>query len=372
MRTFLVVGHLGAPNVGDEAMLAGLLSRCPSDVRFIISSSSVLGGARVDPRHVFIARTLRSQIASVRRVSGVVLCGGTHLHDSFIGIRLAYHYASILRYCLLFAYARCIGRSVHLLAIGAGPTRRRSARLLTRVTMLLATTVSSRDGAGAAVLARCAPTIPVKVGFDLAVLCVPRGQAKHPQATLRRRLGISVGPLSEGELEVGDWMVLAEAVRAVSRKTDLEVVLFVFAGQEPGSDRAVVRALEAALTTEQTSLIVTVVDCPGDVYKTTDELRECDAVIASRYHSSVLAYSTRVPQLIFAYHEKSRQFAFEVGLPSIAVAQRRDTASLKDGISQMLFEDNAQFLGTLPLEAAAERASTLVDEVLADDSALSQ
>ncbi|MFN9644616.1 MAG: polysaccharide pyruvyl transferase CsaB, partial [Cyanobacteriota bacterium] len=134
----LLCGYYGEHNIGDDALLAVLLSQVPP-------GSDPLVTARDEPwvvERFGVGTCDRRRLGEVLRAlwfrDVLVLGGGSLLQD-------ATSLKSLLYYCLLMVAARLQGKSVLLWGQGLGPLRRPVSRVLVRLVLPLATVVSWRD-----------------------------------------------------------------------------------------------------------------------------------------------------------------------------------------------------------------------------------
>jgi len=335
-RTFLVVGHFGGPNVGDEAMLLGLVEglRVSSAARLVISTKT----GEIPPAVVAFdgveacKRGIVSDVARAIRLRNVIFCGGTHFHDAFTGLRLWYQYLSLARYVAISAAAKLRGGQALWLGMGFGPLHTRPGRLLCRYATLLPDEIVVRDSASLVWLREIQPEARATLGFDLAALMSDDYRRVSSVTPSSDRLVVGVAPA--GVVHFPTELTAIELYKPLGR-TLAELVgrsggivrIFVFSGGGIDSDRALVTALERTWR-EDYSLDCEILDRPDDPVWVMKEISLCDVMIAARYHSVMLSYLTGRPTVALAYHTKVDQLADEIGLPDQA---RLSLANLRDG-----------------------------------------
>src|SRR5262249_55203195 len=96
---------------------------------------------------------------------------------------------------------------------------------------------------------------------------------------------------------------------------------------------------------------------------TLQKIAECEAFIASRFHSGMLAYLSGCHLLFLAYHRKVEDLAREIGLSPQACISLCDTVSDEEfatKISELLSGAEA-YRPTLPVSEATKRAQMNFD-----------
>jgi polysaccharide pyruvyl transferase WcaK-like protein len=350
-------------------MLGGLLAGIGARADVIVSTKSplMLPAPVAGQALSAIPRGVPAEIRALRNCTGVILCGGTHYHDSFAGKRLLYHYLSILRYLAVFLVARLYGKAVYQLGIGVGPCRRRGTRLLVLAGLSLGTVTTVRDQESAEEVRVIAPRARVRCCFDLAgMLPEPREKlgSTVPGATEPVvSVGITVAPVAEGTLAADTWDQLAAAISSVAAHTKLAVRIFVFAREDPGSDHPVAEKLRAALSGSDAA--VSVEDVAHDPILALEAIQACDVMVNSRFHGEVLSFLTGRPQIVLPYHRKLVTLAQEIDLPGRAVL-----TTLRDGAVAAAFAglvaDSDSYRATLTSKVARTDSAANIEALFAD------
>lgn len=373
-KGWLVIGNYGTRNTGDDAMLLGLLyglrERQP-EVPIAVVAKSVelpvsmqgLGVQAVEPRAVSLWRAIRS-------ANGIILGGGTHFHDDYSVARYFRHFRYMLRYLAVFLLARLLKKRVYLLGMGFGPFRFPITKILTRISLVLADSVSVRDSASYHRVAKWKSSNLVQT-IDLAALlcreisheCVTSVKSESQKL----RLGISVISIANipGYDHCADTVfqsMVGDAIRtALDTYSDLNVSIFVFRGHWPReADVEVSETLKAALS-DSSDRVELVLYC-NDSLQTLQRIADCDFFIATRYHAMLLAYLAQRPLLCIAYHDKCRDLAETIGLPEEACLGIQDILQgmLVPRLTEFLAQPSS-FLACLPVTEAALRAEKNLD-----------
>jgi polysaccharide pyruvyl transferase WcaK-like protein len=90
---------------------------------------------------------------------------------------------------------------------------------------------------------------------------------------------------------------------------------------------------------------------------TLEEIERCDAMIAMRYHGSMMAYLAGVPQVVLGYHEKCIALARDIGCSPRAVIDIRHLHS-PDSLAAAVTgvqRDPTAYCASLPVSAAHEQ-----------------
>lgn len=132
----LLVGFYGEGNLGDQAILQGIISSIPEPAAFAVTSgvADQTPGVAVTPR-----RGLCSWLPflhALKMSSHIVFSGGILQDWTFEGITF---------YALRLLAARAFGRQIGLWGAGLGPIRSQTARVIVRNTLACADEVWLRD-----------------------------------------------------------------------------------------------------------------------------------------------------------------------------------------------------------------------------------
>jgi polysaccharide pyruvyl transferase CsaB len=321
----LVSGYYGFGNVGDEAILAGLLQGfrdlAPEAALTVLSGDP----AATEAEHGVSAwpRGLRSAARAVRQTDLLVSGGGGLLQD-------ATSWRSPLYYLWILQMAQKRGARVACIGHSVGPLRRGWVRRRTRGTLEKVDVIAVRDHRSQETLQALGLRHPVEVTGDLAFL-LPRppeeetarawaqaGLGKEGAAAalaLRRLPGGAVGP----ELEIAAAAVSAcerIGVRPVlvpmQHAVDLELAEAI-AARHPS-----VAVVRAKLTARETLAL----------------LSGFDLVVAMRLHALIFAAIAGVPPVAISYDPKVDGMMGELGLPVAASCATFSAAALTAAIAE--------------------------------------
>lgn len=313
----LFVGHLGGKNVGDDAMMVGLiegLGRARPAMRILAKDPHAVSGL---PEFVEVRRArIWPLIAGLVWASHLVLVGGTHFHDDYRPERFRRHFAYMSRYVAVSILARVMGRRVCWTAQGIGPIRRPVTRFLLRFGIRVASVVSVRDTRSRTELLRVA-AVDAPVAPDPAFVLVDR--PRHATTCDQRKVvGVALTSMAhawggDGKL---DDVVLSQLTEALTRAHAASLVdlvdVFAFRGGDREPDMPVASRLSAALRAQ--SIPTRITPYHPDPRQVLSRIRLCSAVVAMRYHAGVLAVAAQRPVLLLAYHRKVQDLAADLNI----------------------------------------------------------
>jgi len=323
-RSWLIIGHYGGSNTGDEAMLYGLLSAVPVCQRHRIVVATRNWEEEWLLHHqgiTLIAPQLKPILAHLKAAEGIILGGGTHFHDDYVGLRYWRHYRYMTRFVVLNLIAKLLGKRVLWLGMGWGPIARKPTRWLTEVGAALCDAITVRESASLAEASELHRKGKVHLSFDLAALLKIEQQ---PLAERPNLLGVSIMSMKDlkhaGEMITEIYLeglnqALQQRLRA---DPSLHVRIFMIRGGERESDVEVSQHLYKQLA-HQYGQRIQLIPYHPDPLRIIKQISECRAFIATRFHAGLLSYLCGCRLLFLAYHRKVADLADEIGLHRNAV-----------------------------------------------------
>ena len=312
----LLCGYYGEHNLGDDALLEVLLGQLPEGCTPLVTARD----QQEVQRRLQVATTdrtrLKGVLASLGRCRALVLGGGSLLQD-------ATSFRSLLYYAALIVAARLQGKPVLLWGQGLGPLRRRRSRLLVRGLLPLATAISWRDPASAALAASWG--IDAVTGSD-PVWALPAGGWRGPGGPIV--LCWRPVPQLAGEA----WRPYLRALDQLAEAADREVLWLPFHREQ---DRGLLERLagegllSAAL--QARSREVRVEDPAGALAC----FRSAGLVVAMRLHGLILAALAGSPCAALSYDPKVGAAAAAIGCPCHDLSEPPG-ASLLEGWTERL------------------------------------
>ena len=291
----MLCGYYGEHNLGDDALLAVLLSQLPEGCRPLITVhdqaclAAALDATSVDRRRPAVV------LAALGRCQALVLGGGSLLQD-------ATSFASLLYYALLILAARSLNKPVLLWAQGLGPLRRRRSRRLARFLLARISGASWRDGESAQLAAQlgCRHS---RVGSD-PVWALQPGRWRGPGGPIL----LCWRPVAS--LQGDDWRPYLEAVAALAEDRDRQVVWLPFHRDQ---DSSLLTDLRKAGLVPEPLVARSSVIRPETPAEAIELLSSAGLVVAMRLHGLILAALAGAPVAALSYDPKVAAAAAAVG-----------------------------------------------------------
>jgi polysaccharide pyruvyl transferase CsaB len=337
----LIAGYFGYGNLGDEAiltgMLAGLKSQDPS-LHF-----SVVGGdaGRLREQHGVDGirwEDIEAIVAGIRRADLVVLGGGGLFHDYWPAQAeriLTTGHEGIVRYAGIPLLASLLNKPCMIYAVGVGPLGTEDGRRSTRSAFELADAWTVRDAGSMAWLEKAGITLPSPlageaVSADPAFLLLPAGASGGVASHASQGIGLErpyfILALRHWDLGAAPESWELELAAALDEVMQLESLHAVFlpaqdrSGDPYTNDGAVARRIRAAMRQSERAAILEPVSDPRDAASLIAGSR---AVVAMRMHAALLAGIEGVPAVAMAYDPKVEALMVQLGEEGLCLAQRQ-------------------------------------------------
>ncbi len=315
MSRVVLIGYQGMGNLGDEAILSGieeLLRGTGLEVIAVASGGRAPIAAFASADRVPTPRFLpgRAMRRAIRRANFMVIAGGGLLND---------HWPTLIPRLLTWSIvARLLGARVGWVAAGMGPIRHRHSRWLARATLRLASFVSVRDQASAALVRAIrggeAPPVMADPAFFLP-LPAPNADARGVALIVRGLVPVGSGNAAPVAAAVAD-MALAE------QRAGTPVTLISL---HPGEDDAMTGEVNAAVAS-RAGAPLRIRNLAADPGAALAELAGFETVISMRLHGVLLAALAGRPWVAIAYDPKVEALAAMLGLPQSVVPVEGITA----------------------------------------------
>jgi polysaccharide pyruvyl transferase CsaB len=321
-----ISGYYGAGNLGDEALLAGLLHGLAGSGHTDVTVLSANPGATQRAHGVHAAHRLHGAPLALWRAQAVVSGGGGLLQDVTSGRSLRY-YLGVIR------FARALGRRVVVYGQSLGPLSQ-EGRLAVRAA-LEGVPVGLRDAPSVALAAELGLEA-VRVGDAALLLEVPAA---------RRRDTVVLVPRGGFPRVTSLLAEVAQAAAAAGHAVEA-------AAFHPAVDGPEVARLRAAVPSLRVLDSVDAVAVAG-------RLSGSRLVVSARLHGLVLAAAGSAPHAGLSYDPKVEGFAQETGAPCWRVpADDDEQAQVLRSILAVLIDPP---LDAARLAAARTRARAGID-----------
>jgi len=296
----LISGYYGSGNLGDEAVLAGLLGelrRQAPEWRVTVLSGDV---RRTEQQHG-VAAVPRWPVGAVAEAVGradLVVSGGGGLLQDATSLRSLLYYAGVLW------LARQRGKRTAIVAQSIGPLRTRVGRWLARQAAERAALVTVRDEPSARLLREIGVSRPVEVTADPAFLVEPaEGQE-------RAGIGLALREWPGGEEALA---ALIQGVRRWLESRGETAALFPF-----HSPRDVAPSERAAGVLGERARLVRLGERPEEACGIVAGM---GLVVGVRLHALILASVAGVPWVSVSYDPKVTGFAEAAGMTCLTPAE---------------------------------------------------
>ncbi len=294
----LISGYYGMGNVGDEAVLAGLLGelfrQAPDWEVTVLSGNPV--ATRRQHGVAAVPRFAPLEVIRAVRQADIVVSGGGGLLQDATSLRSLLYYAAVLW------LARLARKRTAILAQSIGPLRTRLGRTLTRMAAQRADLVTVRDESSAGLLAKIGVGRLVEVTADPAFLVEPEPSVSAQSADL----GLCLRSWRGGERTV------QAVIEGVGRWADQEgASVAVWPFHSPADDKVAEQALGRL---GPKGRLVPPYRQPGAAAAI---IGEFELVVAARLHALILASVACVPWLGIGYDAKVMALAKATGLAAL-------------------------------------------------------
>ncbi|MCX6361060.1 MAG: polysaccharide pyruvyl transferase CsaB [Armatimonadetes bacterium] len=345
----LLCGYYGCGNLGDEAVLGGIVHSWAhqfGDSKGLVALSGAAAstetwhGIHAVPR--MDARAVRTAMAE----TDVAVSGGGSLFQDATSVRSLLYYAGYLW------LARRMGRPAVVYAQGVGPLHRPLSRTITAAAFRTAALVTVRDPESAELVRRiggAAARLEVTADPAFALTELPRTEPGGGLAVLALRTWASLRTAADA----------AKLVRAVQGEGLHRVALLAM---HTGDDVALAR--EAAELAGDGCFVAQL----PDVASAIDLVRCASVVVAMRLHALVFAVMAATPVVALSYDPKVKSFMSSARLAAYCTEEfdsARVQALCKSALAAAPEIRRLQAARSVELRREALRTAALVAEVVA-------
>ncbi|MCX7801167.1 MAG: polysaccharide pyruvyl transferase CsaB [Fimbriimonadales bacterium] len=300
MARLLFAGYLGCGNLGDDAVLLGLVHGLGSEAH----SFTVMSGAPDETYrlHGFPSVPRRNRSAwrkAMEQCDAVVFPGGSIFQDA-TSLRSVYYYATIV------SDAKRAGKPVALVGQGVGPLSRFLGKRWAAAAFERADAIVVRDPASAQTLQAIGVRKNVRIGADPAFL-LPEPAAPEEAFSVgsMRAVGLAPRPLGKGS---GVEQTFGELARSLFGAGLMPVLIEM--------DRQLDGPLLEAIAKRQGGRMPDLRRM-GSPIAVQQRLKRMEALVAVRLHAGILAATVGVPAVMVDYDPKVAAFAKAADLPLV-------------------------------------------------------
>ncbi len=301
-----ILGYYGVPNIGDEAILAGMLQKLRSafpDALINVSARDEAYVRRMHDVETFPLDQMRSFLA-VASKSDIILVGGGGLFFDTPFQVLPFWLGRIVA-------ARSVGTPSVLYSVGVGPIEKRRSRRYLRLGLRYADAISVRDEYSAELLRKCGVKREVSILPDPALLLEPAAESRAKE--ILREEGVP----EDGGLKIGIslrfWQAfdksqqkrfaghVRKALEMTAAKSDVSFVMVPFQLPPALGDIGLMEEIAAGSACEDDIHFVRGSYSPAEVKAV---LSQMDLMIGMRLHSLIFSLTLGVPSIALSYASK--------------------------------------------------------------------
>ena len=361
MKYILLSGYYGYNNIGDEAVLGGILAglraELPEVEPVVLSGdpafTTELHGVSAIPRMHF--RLIRERLHG----ASLFISGGGSLLQDVTSLRSPFYYLGLLW------LAQREGVPTMMLAQGVGPLKHFLARAWTRRVLNRAKAITVRDEGSANLLASLGVSVPAEVTADPSFLLETDPSERLQEwwtaniPDSRPVIGVALRQWSSPDA-YDRYHAISDALAEMAKGSG---ALLLFIPMQAGQDQHV--SEQMAGWTPAESRVLNLSLAPREMLAL---VGKCDFILAMRLHTLIFAVHRTVPAFGLAYDPKVADFCVSANLPTpmpwdeITTAGLVDTLqtewAVREALRPILQESAAR------LTAKARRNITRVGELL--------
>jgi len=341
MTNIVLSGYYGSGNIGDEAVLAGILAglrEAGLSARVTVISADPERTIREHAGVQAIPRMAPCAITRALLRADLFLSGGGSLFQDVTSARSPYYYLTVLR------LAQILRRKTMIYAQGVGPLQRPAIRAAIAKAFNRASAITVRDQDSSALLREIGVTREAQVCADPSFLVEPDLDAadriiSDAGLTGRDIVGIALRPWPGHD----EW--LADAARDITALcAEIGAQPAFIPMQEP--DDAVFGDASATLRHG------------GDPRVAKGLIARCRMIVGMRLHALIFAAAAGVPFVPIAYDPKVSSFAADAGASRVELGDStalagtiRTTWQDREALARKLASRSAEFRESAMLPA---------------------
>lgn len=318
-KEHLLIGFYGRGNFGDDWMCSSLLKilgeKKQSNINVFCDNLEFL--TKSYPQAKPVSRKLSSLISKIKSSDHLIQGGGTIFHDSYKGVFKYKYLLNLVRWALLFRYAKFCGNKIIITGAGIGPIESRAAKKICSYTLQLADTIIVRDTPSFEEVSQLlGSSEKLAIGCDLTECYKDDTNAKPLPQKNRVVIGISVCDLTPFMNTPQDnnlfWRTFTDNLQQLINHYDEPTLKFLslYQGSSSTTDKQVSDQICSLLNYKNIKHTV----YENDTSSFISEIDECDLVIATKFHAVVAAHKLSKPTLAICYNRKVMDYGTEKGL----------------------------------------------------------
>ncbi|PKM82227.1 MAG: polysaccharide pyruvyl transferase CsaB [Firmicutes bacterium HGW-Firmicutes-14] len=310
MKTIVISGYYGYENIGDEALLASIISALKAELPdahiIVLSAKPEETGARYGVEAVNRV-SLFSVFSALRRADLLISGGGSLLQDVTGPLTIPY-------YLSIAVMARMLGKPVMFYAQGIGPVNREFGKMLIRLVADRVDMITLRDSASGELLKQIGvhgPPVEITAdpvfGMDIS--------GDFDATDILEDTGVTPGSGPAAGIFIREWKGMKGYKKAVAELADnlcRRGWQVVFIPMQYPADLVPAREIAGMMKTrpEFIDKSLTFAQLAGIIKK-------MDLVIGMRLHALIIATICAVPMVGISYDPKVSDFLEAIGQPAV-------------------------------------------------------
>jgi polysaccharide pyruvyl transferase CsaB len=361
-----ILGYYGVPNIGDEAILAGILQKLRSaspDASIKVSARDEEYVRQMHGVETFPLDQMRSFLAVASESDIILVGGGGLLFDTPFQV-LPFWLGRIVA-------ARSVGIPSVLYSVGVGPIEKRRSRRYLKLGLRYVDTITVRDEFSAELLRKCGIKREVSILPDPALLLEPAAESRAEEILReegvpedRRKIGISLRfwqAFNKSE-QARFAASVREALERLAAESDVSFVMVPFQLPPALGDIDLMKEIAVGSACKDDIHIIKGSYAPAEAKAL---LGKMDLVLGMRLHSLIFSLTMGVPSVALSYTHKvtSLMRLFDAANHSLPV-ENVTPESIAQHVSRASQEDMRERLKATSARITRE-AGDLHDEMLA-------
>lgn len=350
-KNLLLAGYLGCGNLGDDAVMLGLMEGLRgADVTFTVLSGSPEETYRLYGIHAVPRKDKSAVVGAIQVCDALVFPGGSVFQDVTSAASCGY-------YAALVGQAKKAKKKVVLVGQGVGPLGSWFGKKFTRDAFQSADAVAVRDPSSAALLRQIGVKRSIAVGADSSLLLPKPAGDESDAFSVAGMKSIGIAPRPLGKQTKAVIQLFGELARLLFQAGYLPILVEM----DRNEDGAVIEAISKAQGGKVPD--IRKVQTPMHLMQ---RLSRMDAVIAMRLHAGILGAAVGVPPFLVSYDPKVAAFAKLLDLGSAPNFEGLSADRLFESF-QAFMRDRERNAKLIEARRQALRDSALVNiRVLAD------
>jgi polysaccharide pyruvyl transferase CsaB len=336
-----ILGYYGIPNIGDEAILAGMLQKLRSNLTEASIKVSARDEAYVRRMHdvgTFPLDQMRSFLAVASESDVILVGGGGLLFDTPFQV-LPFWLGRIVA-------ARSVGTPSVLYSVGVGPIEKRRSRRYLKLGLKYADEITVRDKFSAELLRKCGVKREVSILPDPALFLSPAPESRAKE--ILREEGVPEDGRQKIGISLRYWQAFDEAqqkrfansvrkaMETVAGKSDVSFVMVPFQLPPALGDVGLMEEIAAGSACENRTHVIRGSYSPAEIKAV---LGQMDLMLGMRLHSLIFSMTMGVPSIALSYTHKVMSVMETFGLadlclPVEAVSGEKLAGLIEAGLAQ--------------------------------------